>query len=90
LADSKRKEQEVSSRFKQLELGSRQLETELRSLKGRVFEEETRINDLESEKKKIENDLQRAMSQVSQLNKDRGDTQRLYDELKGKYDRYVA
>lgn len=49
-----------------------------------------RKNDLESEKKKLENDLQRAMSQVAQLNKDRDGLLRNYDTLKKSYERDVS
>lgn len=44
-----------------------------------------RINGLEGEKKKLDNDLQRAMSQVSQLNKDRDALLRNYETLKTRF-----
>jgi|JI9StandDraft_2_1071091.scaffolds.fasta_scaffold1728369_1 hypothetical protein len=47
-------------------------------------------NDLESEKKKLDNDLQRAMSQVAQLNKDRDGLLRNYDILKKSYEKDVS
>jgi peptidoglycan hydrolase CwlO-like protein len=49
-----------------------------------------RINELEGEKKKLDNDLQRAMSQVGQLNKDRDSLLRNYESLKVKFEKYVA
>lgn len=55
-----------------------------------MFDGQMRKNDLESEKKKLENDLQRAMSQVAQLNKDRDGLLRNYDTLKKSYERDVS
>ena len=49
-----------------------------------------RINELESEKKKLDNDIQRAMSQVAQLNKEKDGILKNYDTLKKTYERDVS
>lgn len=63
------------------------MEAELKSLKENVFRFQIRINELENEKKKVENDLQRGMSQVNQLNRERDNLQKNYDGFKIKYER---
>ena len=45
---------------------------------------------IEKQKKKLENDIQRAMSQVAQLNKERDGLLKNYDALKRNYERDVS
>jgi chromosome segregation ATPase len=80
----------VSSKLKQLEISHRQAEGELKSLKEQIFEGQMRTNELESEKKKLDNDLQRAMSQVAQLNKEKDGLVKNYDILKNNYERDIS
>ena len=48
-----------------------------------------KTNNLESEKKKLQYDLQRATSQIAQLNKDRDGILKNYDQLKKNYERNI-
>ena len=90
MTEIQRKEKDVSHKFKQLEISNRQAEGELKSLKEQNFDGQMRINELGSDKKKLENDIQRAMSQVAQLNKEKDGILKNYDTLKRSYERDIT
>ena len=85
LEESKRKEQEGRHRIKQLQLSENQLESEIKTVKQSLFNLQIRNNELDNERSKMQKDVQRAQSQITQLNKDREATLRSYDQLKYKY-----
>ena len=86
LEECRRKEQEGRQRVKQLELSESQLEGELKALKDNLFNLQMRNNELDNERGKMEKDVQRAQSQITQLNKDRDGILRNYEQLKYKYE----
>ena len=59
-------------------------------MKEQIFNGQMRINELESDKKKLDNDIQRAMSQIAQVNKEKDGIFKNFDTLKKNYERDVS
>lgn len=82
VGECKRKLEEASGKNRRLEVSQDQLEKEVKYLKETLFNAQMGINELESDKKKINDELERAHSQLVLLTKDREALAKNLDALK--------
>lgn len=65
------------------------MQKEVKYLKENIFNVQMKVNEVESEKRKINDELERALSQVNLLTKDREGLLKSLEQLKFQYEKNV-